>query len=85
MHLKPKLSRGIDGTHALHIKNGGQEILEHLTIPLHMIFTQGLLLSTFYVGDPSFIPKEKNGRGKINAYQSKIFHIKNCIIQFVQA
>ena len=57
--LNPKLSRGIDGIHALHLKNGGPPFLEHLMLLMQMIFTQGLVLSTFCVGDLSPILKKK--------------------------
>ena len=69
MRLKPKLSRGIDRIRVLHVKNGGPALLEYLTLLIQMIFTQGLVLSTFCVGDLSPVPK-KNEKHTINAHLS---------------
>ena len=56
--LKNKSSCGIDRVSAIHIKHGGSVLPMHLSLLMQMIFTQGVVPSSFYVGDLTPIPKK---------------------------
>ena len=49
--LKNKSSCRIDRVSAIHIKHGGPVLAMHLSLFMQMIFTQGVVPSSFCVGD----------------------------------
>ena len=56
--LKNKSSCGIDRVSSIHIKHGGSVLTMHLSLFMQMIFTQGVVPSSFCVGDLTPIPKK---------------------------
>ena len=57
--LKNKSSCGIDRVSAIHIKHGGSVFAMHFSLLMQMIFTQGVVPSSFCVGDLTPIPEER--------------------------
>ena len=56
--LKNKSSCGIDRVSAIHIKHGGLVLAMHISLLMQMIFKQGVVPSSFCVGDLTPIPKK---------------------------
>ena len=63
--LKSMSSCGIDRVSAIHIKHGGLVLAMHLSLLMQMIFTQGVVPSSFCVEDLTPIPKK--GKNDIKA------------------
>ena len=57
-HLKPKQSFGIDGISALHLKSGGPALISHVTLLMQIILIQGIVPTTFSIGDLTPVPKK---------------------------
>ena len=67
--LKNKSSCGIDRVSAIHIKHGGSVLAMHLSLLMQMIFTQGVVPSSFCVGDLTPIPKKGKNEIKCSSFR----------------
>ena len=56
--LKRKKSSGIDKISALHILHGSELLVNHIALLMQMIVTQGVVPSSFSIGDLTPIPKK---------------------------
>ena len=63
--LKNKSSCGIDRVSAIHIKHGGSVLAMHLSLFMQMVFTQGVVPSSFCVG--ILTPFRRKGKMTSNA------------------
>ena len=56
--LKWNCSSGIDQVSAIHLKYGGKFLTAHLSLLMQMIFSQGIVPSSFCIGDLTHISKK---------------------------
>ena len=66
--LKNKSSCRIDRVSAIHFKMGGLVLAMHLSLFMQMIFTQGVVPSSFCVGDLTPIPKKGKNDIKCSSF-----------------